>query len=156
MRAVILLAALAFCSFSANSQRYFHSRVNFVAPGATFEGDVIKLKVGHRFFGRISPFIGFAVAPPEGGQAQMVESHIKDPEFAYWGDLPPGLEFNAASGVVQGIPTHPGTWVFTVAARDKNDLHNKYSGQGFWGTVVRRVDGVPWALSKHETILKIE
>ena len=86
----------------------------------------------------------------------MVDSHVKDPEFAYWGDLPPGLDFNPATGVVQGVPTQPGVWVLTVAARDKSGLHNQYGGEGFWGTQVKRVDGVPWALSKHETILKIE
>jgi hypothetical protein len=149
---------LTSCATGPRVERMYHSRVLFKAPGAERVDGKIKTKVGHRFYGRMEPFIGWGESPIGGGGVTIVDSYVKDPEYAYWGDIPTGLNFDARTGVIQGVPTQRGTWVFKSAVRDKHGLHAKYGGEGDWGTTESRVSGDPnpWAISKFEEVIVVE
>lgn len=59
------------------------------------------------------------------------------------GTLPPGLTFNASTGLLSGTPTTAGTFTFTVQVKDQSDVPNTVSVQE---TIIISAAGTPLSI----------
>jgi hypothetical protein len=86
-----------------------------------------KGKVGDHFSARITYQIGWFNSNP--GTVVITDDEISSPEYAIFGDVPPGLQLDQ-SGYLTGTPTQAGSYIVFPAVRDRNRL--LYDGHGFW------------------------
>jgi hypothetical protein len=114
---VTLLAALAIAGDV--------NHVSFIGLSNT------KGKVGEHFSAQVHYDIGWFTPRPGGGTIDLSKSDISDPEYGFFGDIPPGLHMTD-DGYVVGEPTKAGTYIVYPAVRDKK--HKMYHGRGFWHT----------------------
>jgi Putative Ig domain len=105
----------------ANTARVTQSVIEFVALGigeARVTQSVIEFVVG----------LGISCDNPPGGTTGIFYTHTfpagaGQPPYSFAitaGALPPGLTLAAATGIVSGVPTTQGTYIFTVTVTDSS------------------------------------
>lgn len=151
--ATAVLAAA--CAAAIDSRTYvsdvYIDGARYGAQYAVLEG-----KVGHHLVSQIRPSIGW-LEPGPGlvGVVGIEKSAITDPEYALFGDLPPGLSFDETSGHIRGTPLRPGEWRVRPGVRDRKIGDNVYRSSGRWNTVYTQYGGKTWTVAKDPVVIRV-
>lgn len=144
LSAVLLLSTMLSCvgpnvnTRTSKQELVYVSWVSLLYADFNRDGSIAG-KVGHHFVARIEFSIGWIDLKKTGGYASILKEDIikwavTNPEYILFGDLPPGLKFNPATGWIEGTPTAPGRWLVTPGVRCKKLGNNVYNGNGYWYT----------------------